>query len=37
VAIAYLIVAVFLFVLSRAPVSALDRSVPHEAMPELAE
>jgi len=30
VAIAYLIVAVFLFGLSRAPVSALDRSAPHE-------
>jgi AGZA family xanthine/uracil permease-like MFS transporter len=32
VAIAYLIVAVFLFGLSRSPASALDRSAPHEAM-----
>jgi adenine/guanine/hypoxanthine permease len=37
VAIAYLIVAGFLFVLSRAPVSALDHSAPHEAIPEPAE
>src|ERR1700678_2100373 len=34
VAIAYLIVAVFLFGLSRAPASALDRTAPHEAIPE---
>ena len=34
VAIAYLIVAVFLFGLSRSPISALDRSAPHEAIPE---
>jgi AGZA family xanthine/uracil permease-like MFS transporter len=34
VAVAYLIVAVFLFGLSRAPVSALDKSAPHEAIPE---
>jgi adenine/guanine/hypoxanthine permease len=34
VAIAYLIVAVFLFALSRAPASALDRAAPHEAIPE---
>ncbi len=34
VAIAYVIVAGFLFGLSRVPVSALDRSAPHEAMPE---
>jgi len=32
VAIAYLIVAVFLFGLSRSPASALDRSAPHEAV-----
>jgi adenine/guanine/hypoxanthine permease len=37
VAIAYLIVAVFLFGLSRAPASALDRTAPHEAIPEPAE
>jgi hypothetical protein len=37
VAIAYLIVAVFLFGLSRAPVSLLDRTAPHEALPEPAE
>ena len=37
VAIAYLIVAVFLFGLSRAPASALDRTAPHEALPEPAE
>ena len=34
VAIAYLIVAVFLFGLSRVPVGALDRTAPHEAIPE---
>jgi AGZA family xanthine/uracil permease-like MFS transporter len=34
VAIAYLIVAVFLFGLSRAPASSLDRTAPHEAIPE---
>jgi AGZA family xanthine/uracil permease-like MFS transporter len=34
VAIAYLIVAVFLFGLSRAPASLLDRTAPHEAIPE---
>src|SRR5271155_2834171 len=34
VAIAYLIVAVFLFALSRAPASSLDRTAPHEAIPE---
>jgi AGZA family xanthine/uracil permease-like MFS transporter len=34
VAVAYVIVAVFLFGLSRSPVSALDRSAPHEAMPD---
>jgi len=37
VAIAYLIVAVFLFALSRAPASALDRTAPHEAIAEPAE
>jgi adenine/guanine/hypoxanthine permease len=35
VAVAYLIVAVFLFGLSRSPASALDRSAPHEAVPEM--
>jgi len=34
VAIAYLIVAVFLFGLSRSPASALDRTAPHEGIPE---
>ena len=34
VAIAYLIMAVFLYGLSRAPASALDRTAPHEAIPE---
>jgi AGZA family xanthine/uracil permease-like MFS transporter len=34
VAIAYLIVAMFLFGLSRAPASLLDRTAPHEAIPE---
>jgi adenine/guanine/hypoxanthine permease len=34
VAVAYLIVAVFLFGLSRTPASALDRAAPHEAIPE---
>jgi adenine/guanine/hypoxanthine permease len=34
VAVAYLIVAVFLFSLSRTPASALDRAAPHEAIPE---
>src|SRR5271167_1957051 len=34
VATAYLIVAVFLFGLSRSPASALDRTAPHEAIPE---
>jgi AGZA family xanthine/uracil permease-like MFS transporter len=33
VAVAYLIVAVFLFGLSRAPASLLDRTAPHEAIP----
>jgi AGZA family xanthine/uracil permease-like MFS transporter len=36
VAAAYLVVALFLFGLSRVPVSALDRTAPHEAMPETA-
>jgi len=36
VAAAYLIVAVFLFGLSRSPASALDRTAPHEAIPEEA-
>lgn len=36
VAIAYLIVAVFMFGLSRVPVSELDRTAPHEAIPEPA-
>jgi hypothetical protein len=31
---AYVIVAAFFWVLSRAPASALDRSAPHEAIPE---
>jgi hypothetical protein len=35
VAVAYLIVAVFLFGLSHAPASALDRSAPHEAIPDM--
>jgi len=34
VAIAYVIVAIFLFGLSRTPASALDRTAPHEALPE---
>jgi AGZA family xanthine/uracil permease-like MFS transporter len=34
VAVAYVIVAAFFWVLSRAPASALDRSAPHEAIPE---
>jgi AGZA family xanthine/uracil permease-like MFS transporter len=34
VAVAYLIVAIFLFGLSRAPASALDQTAPHEAIPE---
>jgi AGZA family xanthine/uracil permease-like MFS transporter len=37
VAIAYLIVAVFLFGLSRSSATAFDRSAPHEALPEPAE
>jgi len=37
VAIAYLIVAVFLFGLSLSPASAFDRSAPHEAIAEPAE
>jgi adenine/guanine/hypoxanthine permease len=37
VAIAYLIVAAFLFALSRTPVSAFDKTAPHEALPEPAE
>jgi AGZA family xanthine/uracil permease-like MFS transporter len=37
VAIGYLIVAVFLFGLSLSPVSAFDRSAPHEAIAEPAE
>ena len=37
VAVAYLIVAVFLFALSRTPVTALDSTAPHEALPEPAE
>src|SRR6202167_6030791 len=37
VAIAYLIVAAFLFLLSYSPASALDRTAPHEALPEPAE
>ena len=36
VAVAYVIVAVFFFGLSRAPASALDRSAPHEAMTDTA-
>ncbi len=35
VAVAYVIVAAFLFTLSRAPASALDRSAPHEAVPDM--
>jgi hypothetical protein len=34
VAIAYVIVAVFLFGLSLAPASSLDKTAPHEAIPE---
>jgi AGZA family xanthine/uracil permease-like MFS transporter len=34
VAIAYVIVAIFLFGLSRTPASALDRTAPHEAIPD---
>jgi hypothetical protein len=34
VAIAYLIVAVFLFGLSLAPASLLDKTAPHEAIPD---
>ena len=34
VAIAYVIVAIFLFGLSRAPASALDKTAPHEAIPD---
>jgi AGZA family xanthine/uracil permease-like MFS transporter len=37
VAVAYLIVAAFLFLLSYSPASALDRTAPHEALPEPAE
>jgi hypothetical protein len=37
VSVAYLIVAAFLFVLSRSPASALDRTAPREAIPEPAE
>jgi hypothetical protein len=33
-AIAYVIVAVFLFGLSRAPAAMLDKAAPHEAIPE---
>src|SRR5277367_2049442 len=33
-AVAYLIVAIFLFGLSRAPASSLDKTAPHEAIPE---
>jgi AGZA family xanthine/uracil permease-like MFS transporter len=33
VAIAYVIVAVFLYGLSRAPAAALDAAAPHEAIP----
>jgi AGZA family xanthine/uracil permease-like MFS transporter len=36
VAVAYLIVAVFLFALSRSPAVALDRSAPHEAISDAA-
>ena len=35
-AVAYVIVAVFLFGLSRSPATALDRTAPHEAIPETA-
>src|SRR5580698_4236310 len=35
--IAYVIVAVFLYSLSRAPATMLDRTAPHEAIPEPAE
>jgi len=35
VAIAYVIVAVFFFGLSRSPATALDRSAPHEAIPDM--
>jgi adenine/guanine/hypoxanthine permease len=34
VAVAYLIVAVFLFALSLAPASLLDKTAPHEAIPD---
>jgi hypothetical protein len=34
VAVAYLIIAVFLFGLSRVPVSELDKTAPHEGIPE---
>jgi adenine/guanine/hypoxanthine permease len=34
VAIAYVIVAGFLFVLSLAPASLLDKAAPHEAIPD---
>jgi adenine/guanine/hypoxanthine permease len=37
VAIAYVIIAVFLFGISRVPASMLDKSAPHEAIPEPAE
>ena len=37
VAIAYLIVAALLFLLSYSPASVLDRTAPHEALPEPAE
>jgi AGZA family xanthine/uracil permease-like MFS transporter len=37
VAIAYVIIAVFLFAISRVPVTMLDRTAPHEAIPEPAE
>ena len=33
VAVAYVMVAVFLFGLSRVPVSELDKSAPHEGVP----
>jgi adenine/guanine/hypoxanthine permease len=35
-AVAYVIVAVFLFGLSRSPARALDRSAPHEVLPEMS-
>jgi hypothetical protein len=34
VAVAYLIVAVFLFGLSRVPASSLDKTAPHEGIPD---